>query len=168
MLSNIFHTHDGMKREVNYKKKIGKVTDVKMKTTCCWTTGRSKKKSREKSNNTFREMKKEIQHTKFIGCSKGSSKRDCTCMLSHIWLFVTLWTVACQASVSIGFPRQASWSGLLFPSPGDFPNPGIKPMSPMSPALVGRFSTTAPSEKLVKGEAHSNKCLPSRNKKKFE
>ena len=44
--------------------------------------------------------------------------------------FVTPWTVACQASLSMGFPRQEYWSGLLFPSPGNLLDPGIKPMSP--------------------------------------
>ena len=39
------------------------------------------------------------------------------------------WTVAHQASLFIGFSRQESWSGLLFPSPGDLPDPGIKPGS---------------------------------------
>ena len=43
---------------------------------------------------------------------------------------VTLWTVACQVSRPMGFPRQEYWSKLLFPSPGDFPDPGIKPESP--------------------------------------
>ena len=38
--------------------------------------------------------------------------------------------VACQAPLSMGFSRQECWSGLLFPSPGDLPNTGIKPMSP--------------------------------------
>ena len=42
---------------------------------------------------------------------------------------VTLWTVACQASLSMGFPRQEYWSGLPFASPGDLPDPGIKPVS---------------------------------------
>ena len=42
----------------------------------------------------------------------------------------TLQTVACQAPLSIGFFRQESWSGLPFPSPGDLPDPGIKPGSP--------------------------------------
>ena len=46
--------------------------------------------------------------------------------------FVTPWTVPCQAPLSIGFPRQEYWSGLPFPSPRDFPNPGIKPSSPAS------------------------------------
>ena len=40
-----------------------------------------------------------------------------------------LWTVACQASLSMGFSRQEYWSGLPFPSPGDLPDPGIKPGS---------------------------------------
>ena len=43
---------------------------------------------------------------------------------------MTPWTVACQAPLSTEFPRQAYWSGLPFPSPGNLPHPGIKPMSP--------------------------------------
>ena len=42
---------------------------------------------------------------------------------------VTPWTGALQSPLSIGFPRQEYWSGLPFPSPGDLPKPGIKPMS---------------------------------------
>ena len=45
-------------------------------------------------------------------------------------LFVTLWTVVHQASLSLGFSRQEYWSGLLFLPSGDFPYPGIKPASP--------------------------------------
>ena len=47
----------------------------------------------------------------------------------HIQLFVTPWTVACQATRSMGFSRQEYWSGLPFPPPGDLPNPGIKSAS---------------------------------------
>ena len=61
------------------------------------------------------------------------------------WLSATPWTVAHQSPLSIGFPRQEYWSGLSFPSPGDLPNPGIKPVSP---GLSGRFVTTEPPEKL--------------------
>ena len=43
---------------------------------------------------------------------------------------VTSWTIAHQASLSLGFPRQEYWSGLPFPSPGDLPDSGIKPESP--------------------------------------
>ena len=45
-------------------------------------------------------------------------------MLSCVGLFATLWTVANQASLPMGFPRQEYWSGLLFSSPGDLPDPG--------------------------------------------
>ena len=57
-------------------------------------------------------------------------------MLSHLVVsnFLQL-TVACQAPLSMGFSRQEYWSGLSFSSPGDLPNPGVKPVSPMSPAL---------------------------------
>ena len=51
--------------------------------------------------------------------------------LSFIQLFETPWTVAHQALFSMGFPRQEYWSELLFPSPGDLPDPGIKLGSPM-------------------------------------
>ena len=51
-------------------------------------------------------------------------------LLSHVWLFVTPWTVAYQASPSMGFSRQEHWSGLPFLSPGDLPDPGIEPGSP--------------------------------------
>ena len=46
---------------------------------------------------------------------------------SHVQLFATLWTVAHQAPLSMGFSRQAYWGGLPFPSPGYLPNLGIKP-----------------------------------------
>ena len=62
------------------------------------------------------------------------------CLLSHfshVQLFATLWTVAHQASLSMGFSRQEYWSGLPFPSPGNLPNP----VSLMSPALAGGFFT---------------------------
>ena len=50
--------------------------------------------------------------------------------LSRVQLFATPWTVAHQAPPSMGFSRQEYWSGLPFPSPGDLPDPGIKPRSP--------------------------------------
>ena len=62
-------------------------------------------------------------------------------MLSHVQLFVTPWTVAHQASLSRGFSQQEYWSGVPFPSPGDLPDPRTEPTSP---ALAGRFFTTAP------------------------
>ena len=64
--------------------------------------------------------------------------------LSRVQLFVTPWTVANQAPLSMGFSRQEYWTGLLFPPPGDLPNPG---MEPMSPALAGGFFTAEPPRK---------------------
>ena len=61
---------------------------------------------------------------------------------TRVQLFVTLWTVAHQASLSMGFSRQEHWSGLPFPTPGDLPDPGIEPTSPVALALSGRFFTT--------------------------
>ena len=58
--------------------------------------------------------------------------------------FVTAWTVAHQAPLSMMFPRQEYWSGLPFPSPDYLPDPGIKPTSP---AFAGEFFTTEPSGK---------------------
>ena len=46
--------------------------------------------------------------------------------LSRVWLFATPWTVACQAPLFMGFSRQEYWSELIFPSPGDLPDPGVK------------------------------------------
>ena len=57
--------------------------------------------------------------------------------------FVTPWTVTHQAPLSKEFSRQEYWSGLLFPTPGNLPNPGIEPTSPVSSALAGRFFITA-------------------------
>ena len=54
----------------------------------------------------------------------------------------TIWTAAHQAPVSMGLSWQEYWSGLRCPSPGNLPNPGIEPISLMSPALAGGFFTT--------------------------
>ena len=68
-------------------------------------------------------------------------------LLSHVRLFATLWTVACQVALSMEFSRQKYWSGLPFPSPGDLPHPGIEPASP---ALAGTFFTAeAPRNPLI-------------------
>ena len=63
------------------------------------------------------------------------------CILSHIWLFATPWTVARQAPLSMGFSRQKYWSGFPCPPPGDLPHPGIESMSLMSPSLTSMFFT---------------------------
>ena len=66
-------------------------------------------------------------------------------MLSHfsrVQLCETLWTVAHQAPLCMGFSRQEHWVGLPGPLPGDLPYPGIEPVSLMSPAMAGMFFTT--------------------------
>ena len=67
-------------------------------------------------------------------------------MLSYfncVWLFATLWSIASQAPLSMGFSRQGYWSGFPGPPPGDVPNLGIELRSFMSPALAGGFFTTS-------------------------
>ena len=61
----------------------------------------------------------------------------------HVQLFVTPWTVACQAPLSMGFSRQEYWSGLPCPCSGHLPDPRIESMSLKSPALAGEFFTTS-------------------------
>ena len=68
----------------------------------------------------------------------------CVCALTCAWFFATLWTVACQAPLSMGFSRQEYWSELPFPPPGGCPHPGVESTSPVFPALAGRFFTTVP------------------------
>ena len=75
---------------------------------------------------------------------------------SHVRLFVTLWTVAHQPPLCLGFSRQEHWSELLFPSLGDLCDPGFEPVSFASLALTGRFSTTSTT-----WEAHYNLKSPS-------
>ena len=64
-------------------------------------------------------------------------------VLSCVWLFVTLWTVARKSPLSVGFSRQEYWNGLPPPPPEDLPHAGIEPASFKSPALAGRFFTTS-------------------------
>ena len=69
-------------------------------------------------------------------------------LVTHrVWLFVTPWTVARQAPLSMEFSRQEYWSGLPFSSPGDLPDPGTESMSPASPALAGKFFPGLPPGK---------------------
>ena len=76
------------------------------------------------------------------------AKDENTCVVlscfSHIQLFAILWTIAHQALLSVGFPRQEYWSELPCPPPGDLPNPGIEPTSLMSPPFAGTFFTAEP------------------------
>ena len=70
----------------------------------------------------------------------------CVQLFSRVQLFVTPWTVACQAPPSVGFFRQEYWNELPFPSPGNHPDPRIEHMSP---ALAGGFFTAEPTRKPI-------------------
>ena len=69
---------------------------------------------------------------------------------------MTNWTVAHQASLSMGFPRQEYWSGLPFTSLGDLPNPGIEATSP---ALAGIFFINEPPEKPNSYHVYTTECI---------
>ena len=71
-----------------------------------------------------------ICYSSFVSCMHA-----CLSHFSCVWLFATLWAVAHQAPLSMGFSRQEYWSGLPCPPPGDLPDPGVKPASPEVPAL---------------------------------
>ena len=89
----------------------------------------------------------------FLECRCFSAKFSNACMLSRfsqIWLCVTSRTVAQQAPLSLGFPRQEYWSGLSCPPPRDLSYPGIKPTFLRYPALAGRFYTTSTTWKSPK------------------
>ena len=76
----------------------------------------------------------------------GPLKDPNTCMLSHAVMsnsFATLWTLAHQAPLSMGFYRHKYWRGLPYSPPGHLPDPQAKPISLLSPTLAGRFFTTS-------------------------
>ena len=60
-------------------------------------------------------------------------------LLSHVQLFMTPWTVAHQSPLYMEILQEKYWSGLPCPPPGDLPDPGLKPVSLMSPALTSEF-----------------------------
>ena len=70
---------------------------------------------------------------------------------SRVQLFVTLWTVAPQATLSMEFSRQEFWRGLPCPPPGDLPDPEIELASLMSLALAGGFFTTSATWEALRG-----------------
>ena len=79
------------------------------------------------------------------------------CLLSHftcVRLFVTPWTVSCQAPLSMGSSRQEYWSGLPCPPPRDLPDPGIEPVSHVSCIAGGFFTTSATQEALSSQGSH--------------
>ena len=78
----------------------------------------------------------------------------CLCAQSCLIPWDTM-DLACQSLLSMEFSRQEYWSGLPFPTPGDLLDPGIKPESPASSALAGRFFTTGPATWETQGGVHT-------------
>ena len=84
------------------------------------------------------EMLLEVRYTREpCACSltPGPSEGVVCAKLLQSCPFPTLWTATLQAPLSMGFSRQGYWSGLPCPPPGDVPNPGVEPTSPVTPAL---------------------------------
>ena len=75
----------------------------------------------------------------FLGVEIQGTMKVKVKLLSHVRLFATPWTIAHQVPLPMGFFRQEYGSGLPFPSPGDLPDPGIEPKTPVSPALQVDF-----------------------------
>ena len=87
---------------------------------------------------------------------RGAVKLLCVILLCSVaQSCLTLWTVAHQAPLSMGFSKQEYWSRLPFPPPGDLPHPGIKPVSP---ALAGGVFIPEPPGKLH-NDAHKSLCI---------
>ena len=93
--------------------------------------------------------------TGFIKKVFGMLRAVLSCF-GHVQLLEIPWTIAHQAPLSMGLSQQEYWSGLTFPSPGDLPNPGIKPASP---ALQADSFTAEPSGK--PSECYTHQILPA-------
>ena len=91
----------------------------------------------------------------------------CARVLSCVWLFVIPWTVTLQGPLSMEFSRQESWSRLLFPTPGDLSDPGIKPTSLSPPALAGRFFYYCSTCEALKPSRPCNLSLSKMRKSKW-
>ena len=74
-------------------------------------------------------------------CYKLGFSSSCLSLFSPVWLFMTLWTIANQVSLSVGFPRQEYWSGLPYSPAADLPDQETEPRL-ISAALAGGFFTT--------------------------
>ena len=79
----------------------------------------------------------------------------CVLVTQSCQLYVTPWTVVCQAPLSMECSRQEYWSGLPFSSPGDFPDPEIEPMSATSPELAGWFFSLLASREAPSPPCHN-------------
>ena len=105
-----------------------------------------------------------LRRISLLSADISASSCVCACVLNHVQLFATLWTIARQAPLSMGFSRQEYWSGLPFPSPGDLPDPGIEPASS---ALQEDFYllTYWGSQALVYRKENFKRFLKNRKKK---
>ena len=99
-----------------------------------FSNNRDNNKNSSINNNTHTDLHKKLADQRHV------------CVQSCVQLFVTPWTEARQAPLSMEVSRQEYWSGLPFPPPGDIPDPGIKFTSRVSPALAGGFFTTSARE----------------------
>ena len=85
-----------------------------------------------------------MSHATSVTRRKKLTRACLSCACCHVRLFAIPWTVALQAPLSMGFSRQDYWSGLPFASPGDLPDPGIKPKP--SAVAAGFFTTEPPGK----------------------
>ena len=108
---------------------------------------------------SIREMQIKTTMNYHLNTSQNVCLLSC---FSHDQLFATLWTVAHQSPLSMGFSRKKSWSRLPFPPLGDLPHSGIELASPAFPAWVGMFFTTSSSWE-ARSEWPSLKSLKIRN-----
>ena len=101
-----------------------------------------------KSKTRLKQLSRSAQYIHYLEGNQGilslpalNSSESESEVLSCVQLFAAPWAVAHQAPPSMEFSRQEYWNGLPFPTPGDLPDPGIKPMSLAFSALAGRFFT---------------------------
>ena len=87
------------------------------------------------------------QGTTLTYCNNLDTNCNRNYVLSHVWRFAAPWTVDHRAPLPMEFSKQEYWSGMPFPSPGNFPNSVIKLASLASPALARGFITTVPPGK---------------------
>ena len=97
---------------------------------------------REMHNSKIQKWLKKKKHVGGRSAERGMHACVLNCF-PQVQLCATLWIVAHQAPLSMGFSRQEYWSGLPCPPPENLPDPGIELMSLISPALAGRFFTTS-------------------------
>ena len=98
----------------------------------------------------------ELVHWELVLMEPAHPEFSSVQLLSHVRLFVTLWTVVYQAPPPMGCSRQEYWSGLPFPSPGDLPDPGIEPGSP---TVEADALTSEPPGKTIPKKGNGKKKL---------